>query len=488
MTDIVPKRGSTASALSTLLGDWTTPTLRLGVTGLSRAGKTVFITALVANLLGPRRMPFFQAHASGRLHAAFLQPQPDDELPRFAYQRHVNDLISDPPAWPSSTRQISQLRVTLDLEPQHMLNSLISARQLHVDIVDYPGEWLLDLGLMDLDYADWSDAVIARVRRPDHAEIAAAFQSELAQLDASAAFSDDAAEAIADKFRRYLIAAREQPPGLATLGPGRFLMPGEFEGSPMLTFAPLPAELREDGNGAQRAFGAEFARRFEVYKSKIVRPFFRDHFAKLDRQIVLVDALAALNGGRRSLDDLRSALTAALAAFRPGQSGWLGRFVGDRKIDKVLFAATKADQIPQASHTRLEAILRQLTDEANERASGRGADVGVLALAAIRATKETVASVAGEDLACIKGVPLAGEEIDGTKFNGRETAAIFPGDLPSDPAAAIEAVEQGEFADVRFVRFAPPSLDASRAGAPAKPWPHVRMDRAIEFLIGDRLP
>ena len=33
------------------------PTLRLGVTGLSRAGKTVFITSLVANLLNPGRMP-----------------------------------------------------------------------------------------------------------------------------------------------------------------------------------------------------------------------------------------------------------------------------------------------------------------------------------------------------------------------------------------------------------------------------------------------
>ena len=38
-------------------------------------------------------------------------------------------------------------------------------------------------------------------------------------------------------------------------------------------------------------------RRYEAYKDVVVRPFFRDHFARLDRQIVLVDVLAALNAG-----------------------------------------------------------------------------------------------------------------------------------------------------------------------------------------------
>lgn len=37
------------------------PTLRLGVTGLSRAGKTVFISALVHNLIHGGRLPMFEA-------------------------------------------------------------------------------------------------------------------------------------------------------------------------------------------------------------------------------------------------------------------------------------------------------------------------------------------------------------------------------------------------------------------------------------------
>ncbi len=38
-------------------------------------------------------------------------------------------------------------------------------------------------------------------------------------------------------------------------------------------------------------------RRYEAYKTHVVKPFFREHFARIDRQIVLVDALTAINRG-----------------------------------------------------------------------------------------------------------------------------------------------------------------------------------------------
>ena len=69
-----------------------TPSLRLGVTGLARAGKTVFITALVHNLIHGGRLPVFKAYASGRVTGAGLQPQPDDAVPRFDYEDHVRAL------------------------------------------------------------------------------------------------------------------------------------------------------------------------------------------------------------------------------------------------------------------------------------------------------------------------------------------------------------------------------------------------------------
>ena len=82
-------RGADAVA-NTLAAPFSDPVIRLGVTGLSRAGKTVFITALVANLMNRGRMPQLVAAASWAIQTAYLQPQPDDTLPRFNYEAYLD--------------------------------------------------------------------------------------------------------------------------------------------------------------------------------------------------------------------------------------------------------------------------------------------------------------------------------------------------------------------------------------------------------------
>jgi uncharacterized protein len=225
------------------------------------------------------------------------------------------------------------------------------------------------------------------------------------------------------------------------------------------------------------------ARRYEAYKAHVVRPFFRDHFARLDRQIVLVDALSALNSGPAALADLENALTEVMRAFRAGRASRLGSIFRPR-IDRILFAATKADHLHHASHDRLEAILRALTGKAIARAEGVGAEIDVIALAAIRATREAEIKTGGETLDAIIGVPEKGETIGGQVFDGIAEAAVFPGELPTDPEAIFEgdaiALPEADN-DWRFVRFRPP---LTRRGEPA---PQIRLDRALQFLIGDRL-
>ena len=53
------------------------------------------------------------------------------------------------------------------------------------------------------------------------------------------------ARELAASFTGYLRALRADGNRIATQPPGRFLMPGELEGSPALTFAPL---ILEDGD------------------------------------------------------------------------------------------------------------------------------------------------------------------------------------------------------------------------------------------------
>ncbi|MGO7902608.1 YcjX family protein, partial [Rhizobium ruizarguesonis] len=63
--------------------------------------------------------------------------------------------------WPDSTRAISELRITLDYQSASGWNRLFSPGRLSIDIVDYPGEWLLDLPLLGKDYRTFSEETIA---------------------------------------------------------------------------------------------------------------------------------------------------------------------------------------------------------------------------------------------------------------------------------------------------------------------------------------
>ncbi|MGE0629010.1 MAG: YcjX family protein [Hyphomicrobiaceae bacterium] len=475
----------------TYLSEAATPTLRLGVTGLSRAGKTVFITCLVRNLLVGGRLPFLSAYADGRVLSAHLEPQPDDEVPRFDYERHVACLTGAEPEWPESTRQISELRLTLVYRPEGMLARMLGTHRLHIDIVDYPGEWLLDCALMSQSYRQWSARAMSQAQSPLWRSTAQPWLAYADGLDAAAAADEQTAMAAAHAFTAYLKSARAQVPALSTLGPGRFLMPGDLEGSPLLTFAPLT--LPENGAIASGSLAAMMERRYESYRSRVVKPFFRDHFSRLDRQIVLVDALAALNHGAAAIDELSNALESALEVFRPGARSWLSAFL-PRRIDRIVFAASKADHLPQSSHDRLEALLRLIVERAAERAESAGADIEVLALAALRATTEVEVRRNSETLACIKGVPLAGERVGEVTFDGKRQVALFPGDLDADPRAVLAAARTnsgrdragGNAVDVGFVRFRPPQASADESLRPAA-WPHVRLDRALQHLLGDRL-
>lgn len=130
-----------------------------------------------------------------------------------------------------------------------------------------------------------------------------------------------------------------------------------------------------------------------------------------------------------------------------------------------------------------------MTARAITRAQGVGAEIGVIALAAVRATREALVRHEGEQLMAIVGVPMEGERIGDEAFDGKSEGAIFPGDLPKDPKEAFEGEALGlgdEDAEYRFLKFRPPLAKLGADHLPL-PLPHIRLDRAIEFLIGGRL-
>lgn len=462
------------------------PTIRLGVTGLSRAGKTVFISSLVHNLLHGGRLPLFEPVRANRVASVRLEPQPDDAVPRFQYEDHIQSLVRER-IWPDSTRAISELRLTVDYQSASGWGRYFSSGRLSIDIVDYPGEWLLDLPLLGQTYREFSRNTVALAQQGVRQELAGDWLGHASSLDATAPADEMTARRLSETFAAYLRACKADERSLSTLPPGRFLMPGDLEGSPALTFAPLPDLPEEEFRKGSLA--AMMERRFEAYKNVVVRPFFREHFARLDRQIVLIDALQALNRGPEAVQDLERALQDVLACFRPGTNSLLSSLLGKR-IDKVLIAATKADHLHHESHDRLEAITRRIVDRAIQRIGMSGAGIDVMAMASVRATREGTVRQGDETLPVITGTPMAGETIGGETFDGIRNTAIFPGDLPGEtdsifkPADSVS--QQMRLPHLNIVRFRPPKLDETASGATLS-IPHIRLDRALQFLLGDRL-
>src|SRR6201982_3255965 len=173
-SDIVEEARLSARALLDYGEHFFNPTVRLGVTGLSRGGQTVFITALIHGLTRGGRFPVFEPFASGRIARARLEPQPDDAVPRFDYENHVRTLIEDR-RWPNPTVDISELRLVIDYQRHNGAD-----RTLTLDIVDYPGEWLLDLPLLNKSYEQWAGESLKLSRHEPRAHLATSWHAQLA--------------------------------------------------------------------------------------------------------------------------------------------------------------------------------------------------------------------------------------------------------------------------------------------------------------------
>ena len=290
------------------------------------------------------------------------------------------------------------------------------------------------------------------------------------QIDANGPLDEATAKSLSDKFTNHLHASREA--GFSDCTPGRFLLPGDLAGSPVLTFAPLGS-----ASGKRGTLGCEFARRFESYKRNVVKPFFRDHFSKIDRQVVLVDVLGAIHAGPPAVEDLRNAMAAILGAFRPGRNAFLSRIFKGWRVEKILFAATKADHLHHTQHGQLTAITEALLRDAKDRADFAGATTAAMSIASLRTTVEETVDYRDGPLNVVRGRLLD---------NGKQ-AAFHPGRLPNDPAHLLGPARAGAADwlddDYAIMRFAPAPLDLKPGDGP----PHIRLDKAAQFLIGDRL-
>ncbi|MFW6342768.1 MAG: YcjX family protein [Halothiobacillaceae bacterium] len=454
------------------LADLATPRISLGITGFARAGKTVFIGALAQALLtadhwrrqrGQGPLAGFGPFEQGRLRSARIRDDIHATLPQFPFRRVRDALCGQSSHWPEPTEGLSRLVLELDIEPSGRVARWLDRRhlatsRLQLELIDYPGEWLIDLPMLTQEYDDWSADMIRRSRLPHRAPLAERFHRMLDDLAPQGEADEEVLGQLADAWSEHL--ARAAAAGLTFNQPGRMLRPDNLRDSPVLRFAPLPVE--RGGAALRQAMKA----RYDLYRREVIRPFYRDHFARIDRQLVLVDVLRALQRGQPVFDEITEALGQTLESFRYGKGSLLSRIAGARTT-RVLFAATKADHVTRGDRANLENMLRWMTAMADDRNRVRAgaAAVSVTTLASLRATEDYLTEK-----------PPRREILRGRRADDPEPALWDPGGLPLDMPPDWPNLH------FEFLDFAPPPAPRG----PIEGFPALNLGKVLDFLISER--
>lgn len=454
--------------------------IRLAVTGLSRSGKSVFITSLINQLIEAsqqnHQLPQLRAIQQGRYLGAREAPQPDSTVPTFRYDEYRQMLLEPVPTWPEGTRDISQIRLHIRTKATGLLDSRLSDFQnLYLDIVDYPGEWLVDLPLLELSFEQWSEQMWCQTERDDMQAFSADWRDFMAKQSAQERCDRRLLEQAHILFQDYLLAAKAQ--GYEYLQPGRFLLPGMLAGAPALTFCPCRKPQQENESGAgldEMSFYSQLEARFEMYKNDVIKPFYQNHFARFDCQVVLVDLMYALQQGQAHFNDTQKTLNTLLNSFQHGRSNFLTRLINP-KIDRILFAVTKIDQVNRSQYQNLQKLLDIMLLPAARKAEFSNVNHMTLALASVKATETIVEQdVYGKPMEFVRGC-LANDD-----FAEEAKELFYPEGAVPDTLPGTSSWQEQPFA---FYRFHPPRLDLQ----PGESLPHINMDKAIDFLIGDKL-
>jgi uncharacterized protein len=438
-------------------------TVRIGITGLARAGKTALLTSLAANLLalsrGRSALPAVSDRLRGRRLSVSIAPAAASDIPRFEVASHIAALAADPPTWPARTMAVSLLALDIDVPREGLLASLGPLRR-RLEFLDYPGEWLLDLPLIGQDFTGWSDATLHRLETLKNTEPARLFLGFVRALPAGVE-ADEALSLKGHQLYTDVLRRMRDEAGLAFVQPGRFLMPPPGAAPPSMRFFPLPG--RSPLANLMQA-------RFNAYRDAVRRDLMSPMFSDLDGLVVLADLLSALHRGQAAFADAQLALAAAADALRWNRSwsDYLAAFarlkLPPRTIGRVAFAATKTDHVAARQRGNLAALMRRIT-----RVPDGGATAAVFAIASVRCTEDVVETLAGRPVSAVRG-RIIGEP---------RPARFYPGEVP-------DSVPDDTFWQHRFLALPdfeplrPP--EAGRGGIP-----QLGLDALIAFLLADTL-
>ncbi len=426
--------------------------VRIGVTGLRRAGKTSLLTSLSVNLLAMGRgvpaLPALAGALGPRSLRVVLAPAGAEAMPRFDPLAKSASLAADPPAWPTPTDAVSLLALDVDIG-HGGLAAYLPPQRLRLEFLDYPGEWLLDLPLLGQSFAAWSTATLRRLESLPEAQD---FLRFVHGLPAGVAADEDL---VRSGHILYVATLRRlQAAGLSLLQPGRFLMPAPGAPPPWIAFFPLTAS---------GPLARLLQSRFVAYVTAVREGLAAPGFAQIDRLVVVADLLSALHAGPKAFADAAEALGLVAGALArrhplPLLPSWLQPW----GIGRIAFAATKSDHVASRQRANLAALMARLT-EAPANATWRS-----FAIAAIACTEDFVWTLDNRPVSAVRG-----------HVAGQGLVRSYPGEVPDRPPSAADWAHPF----LSLPDFSPKRLDALGRGT----IPQLDLDRLLLFLLEDML-
>ncbi len=434
-------------------------TIKVAITGMSRSGKTVFLTSIINQLIANDKLPYLNDKL-GRTFVARLLP-PDSIYMRFDYYNKLKALRSENPRWPKSTKAVSKTTIQLEFKSEY---GFLENQIINLELIDYPGEWLLDLAMLDMSYAQWSRFMMDLAKENARSDFSREWLMDIKQHSLyKNGDTFEIEEQLFDLYSEYLKSLYYHE--FSFMQPGRFIEPGDMKDDPLLMFCPLPLS---HVNIEEGSIYSNFEKRYDSYVGEVVKRLYLEHFQTFDSQVILVDLVKTLNDGEDVFEDMHLALKSILKTFTYGSNNIFSKFF-DLKIDHVLFAATKADHIPATAHESYMQLLKEMIWDIKKELDVKHIDTEVTIFSAVKSTQFVKAMLNGVEVDCVRGI-VEDEE---------EPSTHFPGYLPND----YKDPNFWKNADFNFQTFKPISFPPRDSNAVE----HIRMDRLIYSLLKDRV-
>lgn len=440
--------------------------ISIGVTGFARSGKTVFICAFIQALLtaeawslrrGQGPLARFAPFERGQLKSVKIKTSQRTDLPQFPFKKVRESLTGSASSWPLPTEGVSRIYVEVKYSP--LRRFMNRDKTLMIELVDFPGEWLIDLPMLEMTYEQWSEAMLEKAgsgRRNAWSEV---YRSRIERLDSSEYFDEDLIEELSDDWLAYMADSIKN--GYTLNQPGRLLRPDSMRHSPVLRLCPLPARLV----GSELWSGME--KRYKDYQKQVIKPFYKKHLSKIDRQIVLVDILKSMRLGEEVFTEMTTSLSETLKSFNYGNGGPLSFLLGG-STTHLLFAATKCDHVVRGDRANIEETLKRMIAHVDDENQIRASSFkfGSMALSSIKVT---------EDRKTMKS-PVR-EILYGLSSGESEPKQYDPGGVPLDFPPTWDEM------DFVFYDFQP--MNGVMTDAMYEGFPAYNLGKAIDFLIGD---